>query len=105
MKTHKELHMKSQPKTQRLLDATGTTRLEWLSYRMQRMRAKQRSIDWQFNYTTWVQWWGTDIHNRGRCSGQLVMARKGDAGPYSPSNTEKITCNQNHSDSNYNRLK
>ena len=63
-----------------------------------------RNIDWHFTYESWLEWWGDDIVNRGNKSGQLVMARKGDIGPYHPDNVVKITCNENHSQSHQNGL-
>ena len=65
--------------------------------------AKQRGIDWQFTYDTWINWWGNDIVNRGPYSGQLVMARTRDQGPYHPDNVRKATCNENLSEGNNNR--
>jgi len=57
--------------------------------------AKQRGIEWQFTYDTWIEWWGEDIVNRGPYKGQLVMARYNDTGPYHPDNVRKITCSEN----------
>jgi len=71
-------------------------------YHTQKAGAKARNIEWHFTYETWLAWWGDDIVNRGNKSGQLVMARKDDAGPYHPDNVEKITANQNHSDAHKN---
>jgi hypothetical protein len=64
-------------------------------YNCQKSTAKGRNIDWHFTYETWLAWWGTDIINRGRKTGQLVMARIGDQGSYDPNNVLKATCNQN----------
>jgi len=71
-------------------------------YNTQKAGAKVRNIEWHFTYESWLAWWGDDIVNRGNKSGQLVMARKNDNGPYHPDNVEKITCNQNHSDAHKN---
>ena len=66
------------------------------AYRSQRDSAtKKRGIEWQFTWETWLAWWGDDIVNRGRRRGQLVQARKGDLGPYSPDNCVKLTHGQN----------
>ena len=73
-------------------------------YHRQHHDARVRGIDWQFTYETWLDWWGDDIVNRGNKSGQLVMARNGDTGPYHPSNVRKITCNENHSEAHTNGL-
>lgn len=62
-----------------------------------------RNIEWQFTYDTWVAWWGDDMALRGPYSGQLVMARYNDAGPYHPDNVYKSTCNDNCRDGQRNR--
>lgn len=64
-------------------------------YRVQKSNAQQRGIEWQFTYDEWINWWGDDIVCRGKRTGQLVMARLGDIGPYSPDNCVKKTCNEN----------
>jgi len=64
-------------------------------YHNARYCAKERNIDWQFTYDTWVEWWGDDIVNRGPYKGQLVMARNGDVGPYHPGNVHKKTASEN----------
>ena len=64
-------------------------------YSSQRRTAAKRGIAWQFTYETWLEWWGDDIVNRGRRTGQLVMARFNDTGPYHPDNVKKVTCNEN----------
>lgn len=73
-------------------------------YYTQKSGAKARNIEWQFTFEAWVEWWGNDIANRGNRSGQLVMARKGDTGPYHPDNVYKITANANHSEAHANGL-
>jgi len=60
-----------------------------------RVRSKRRGIPFEFTYEEWINWWGEDIVNRGRNQGQLVMARKGDAGPYHIDNVYKTTVEQN----------
>ena len=67
--------------------------------------ARQRDIDWQFTYYTWIEWWGSDIQNRGPYLGQLVMARNGDCGPYHPDNVRKATCSENLSEANKGKTK
>ena len=61
----------------------------------QRLSAGYRGIEWQFTFEEWLAWWGTDIENRGRFKGQLVMARIGDSGPYHPDNVRKATTEDN----------
>lgn len=69
------------------------------AYHTQRYHAiNLRNIDWQFTWETWLAWWGEDIIHRGNKKGQLVQARKGDIGPYSPNNCIKLTHEQNISD-------
>jgi hypothetical protein len=67
-------------------------------YQVHRCNAKQRNIDWQFTYDTWIEWWGADITSRGASKGKLVMARTGDIGPYSPDNVRKATHGENISE-------
>jgi hypothetical protein len=75
------------------------------AYYSQKSSANCRKIDFQFTYEQWVTWWGDDIINRGRKSGQLVMARIGDQGPYHPDNVVKKTMNDNvrEADRNYDK--
>ena len=50
--------------------------------------AVRRKIAWEFTFETWIELWIQSGHwyRRGIRNGQYVMSRKGDAGPYSPSN-------------------
>jgi hypothetical protein len=73
-------------------------------YYTQKCGAKCRGIEWHFTFDSWIEWWGEDFANRGNKSGQLVMARRGDVGPYHPDNVYKITCNENHSEAHANGL-
>jgi len=73
-------------------------------YYTQKSGAKCRNIEWCFTYESWLEWWGDDIVNRGNKSGQLVMARNNDTGPYHPDNVRKVTCNANHSEAHKNGL-
>jgi hypothetical protein len=74
----------------------GQAKQYYVQYANARRCAKERNIEWQFTYDTWIEWWGTDIANRGCRKGQLVMARNGDIGPYHPDNVRKTTCNDNY---------
>lgn len=65
-------------------------------FNIQKYHAHKRGIEWQLTFEEWLAWWGDDITKRGRKSGQLVMARIGDVGPYALSNIKKITVNDNH---------
>lgn len=71
----------------------------YTSFNDQRQHAKRRNIEWQFDFNTWIDWWGEDIVNRGRNKGQFVMARHGDTGPYHPENVRKALCSENVSES------
>ena len=65
------------------------------SYSGQKYKAKNRNIEWQFTFESWIIWWGIDITKRGHKRGQLVMARYKDQGPYHPDNVRKATCSEN----------
>ena len=67
----------------------------WHKYKSQENMAATRGIEWQFDFETWVDWWGKDISKRGRSADSLVMARIGDQGPYHPENVEKLTFKEN----------
>jgi hypothetical protein len=69
------------------------------SFNDQRQNARKRNVEWQFEFDSWLEWWGEDITNRGRKQGQLVMARNGDTGPYHPDNVRKALCSENVSES------
>ncbi len=68
------------------------------AYLGQRQCAKQRGIEWLFDFATWVAWWGEDFALRGKKSNELVMARHGDIGPYHPDNVIKMPAGQNVSE-------
>ena len=68
------------------------SRKAWLD---QKANAKKRGIPFYFPYECWLKWWGDDISKRGCHSGELVMARFGDAGAYVMANVYKATCNHN----------
>ena len=67
-------------------------------YMSQKHMATIRNIEWQFTYESWLEWWGSDIVNRGRGQGKLCMARLGDTGPYHPNNVRKLTHQENSSE-------
>lgn len=67
-------------------------------YHATKSDAKRRGIEWQFTFESWLDWWGSDIVNRGPGPGQLVMARTGDIGPYHPSNVRKATTAENQNE-------
>ena len=66
---------------------------------MQRYHAKLRNIEWDLSFEDWMSWWGDDLEKRGcKNSNDLVMARKGDVGPYSLDNIVKMTVSENSKD-------
>ena len=69
-------------------------------YWQQKQNAKRRGINFEFTYAEWIEWWGADITSRGKGKDCLVMARIGDEGPYSPSNTIKMLNQDNVSEGN-----
>lgn len=77
----------------RVLWDCGATR----AYTMQRRQARDRGIEWLFDFDSWWKVWDASgrWEQRGRRVGEYVMARKGDAGPYSPENVYICTCTQN----------
>lgn len=70
------------------------------AYHEQRGSAKRRRIAWEFTFAEWWAWWQRDGNweRRGKRRGQLVMARFGDAGPYSPTNVFAATPFENWND-------
>jgi hypothetical protein len=71
------------------------------AFYLQKIRAEQRGIEFLFLFEDWIRWWednlGPDwLYKRGIKSGQFVMARDNDAGPYDSWNVECITVNENH---------
>lgn len=57
--------------------------------------ARQRGIDWQFTFESWMEWWGADFALRGNRATDLCMARTGDTGAYHPNNVRKATNSEN----------
>jgi hypothetical protein len=70
------------------------------AYRKQKAQAKQRGIEWRLEYWEWLQIWQDSGHldERGKLSGQWVMARNGDVGPYSANNVKIVHCETNNGD-------
>jgi hypothetical protein len=62
---------------------------------MHKQHSRERGIEFLFDFETWVTWWGDDFAKRGSGADDLVMARKGDEGPYHPDNVYKSTCSEN----------
>lgn len=89
------INMKSGYKFESKRSPNGHARKYQMQYDNAKRCAKERNIDWQFTYDSWIEWWGADIVNRGPRKGQLVMARYNDAGPYHPDNVRKATTGEN----------
>lgn len=72
----------------------------FVAYLRQRRNALKRGIDFNFTFEDWWSWWKTDDRwsRRGRGRDKLVMARKGDIGPYDPANVYCATHAQNLAD-------
>lgn len=62
--------------------------------------ARRRGIEFLFTLPDWWAWWQTDgrWERRGNRGHQLVMARREDIGPYTPSNVFPATSSQNFSE-------
>lgn len=76
------------------------------AYRVQMKNAAQRGIGWEFTYESWEVWWvshlGSDWRKkRGSRTGQYVMAREGDCGPYAEWNVRCALVQDNHNDFNF----
>jgi len=73
-------------------------------FRTQKQNARRRGIPFEFDYQSWINWWGEDIVQRGKGKGTLVMARKNDQGSYNIDNVIKLTNEKNLSDGNINKI-
>jgi hypothetical protein len=74
----------------------------------QRAWARARGIKFLFTYEEWEAWWEKQLGprwwlKRGLRAHQFVMARKGDKGPYHPSNVACITASQHAIETNSRR--
>lgn len=74
------------------------------AYSVHKGHAKGRGVPWLFTYDTWRMTWFASGHwdERGRLSGQYVMARLGDKGPYSPDNVHIVEVGANVSEAQTN---
>jgi hypothetical protein len=79
----------------------ATRRLD-LRFRQQRSNAGNRGISWQLTFEEWRDWWLATGHvdERGRCTGQWVMARPFDSGPYALGNLQCLRAEDNVSQQN-----
>jgi len=69
------------------------------AFTMQRGVARSRGIGWNLEYWEWLQIWQDSghLHERGSKSGQWVMGRNGDQGPYAAGNVKIIRVESNNS--------
>lgn len=61
------------------------------AFNTQRNNAKSRGIEWQMSFEQWWGIWKDYYYLRGTGTNGLVMARKGDYGPYSVENVYLTT--------------
>ena len=71
----------------------------------QKENAKRRSIEFDFPFEEWLQFWLDSGHwdDRGTGAGSYVMSRKGDTGPYRIDNVEIKSQEENLSEGNIGR--
>jgi hypothetical protein len=69
-------------------------------YNQQKQNAKHRGIPWEFDFEDWWKVWRDSGKwgERGCKLGQFVMARRGDAGPYSVENVVIMEAGKNGSE-------
>jgi hypothetical protein len=69
-------------------------------YNGQKQSAKARGIEWLFTFETWWEVWERSgkYDKRGCRTGQYVMARHGDTGPYAPWNVSIVEAGKNNAD-------
>lgn len=72
-----------------------------IKYWAQKTSSKRRGIDFHISFDEWYDFWSVDDRwmNRGNRSGQYVMARHGDTGPYAIDNVRCATTEENAADS------
>ena len=66
-------------------------------FNTQRRQAKHRKIAWELTFEQWLKIWqdSGNLIGRGRKTGQYVMARNGDVGPYAVDNVKIIRAADN----------
>ena len=74
----------------------------WQAFKTHRSNARARNIKFEFTYDEWLKIWlaSGHLHERGTRSGQYVMARIGDKGPYAADNVKIITHIENSREAN-----
>lgn len=83
---------------------TGTARER---YRIQKVNAANRGIEFKLTFEEWCEWWMDTghYHEYGRESGQYVMARNGDVGPYAIDNIRCLLASENIAEAPVNRVR
>lgn len=76
-----------------------------VAYHDQKKSAIKRGIGWHFTFDQWINWWevnlGSDwFKKRGHHTGQYVMARNKDKGPYASWNVRCAKVEENHREFN-----
>ncbi len=73
----------------------------FLVYDRQRWNALRRGIAFELTFAQWLEIWeqSGQLENRGRRSGQYVMSRNGDQGPYAVGNVSIKTTGRNLAES------
>lgn len=79
-----------------------TPRVAWND---QKKSAIKRGVEWHFTFEQWVIWWEAYLGSnwfrlRGHKTGQYVMARNGDTGPYKIGNVRCVKVEDNHNEYN-----
>lgn len=65
------------------------------AFRRQQYAASARGIAFELTFAQWWELWEPHYHLRGTKSGQMVMARRGDTGPYAVGNVSIKTSRAN----------
>lgn len=78
----------------------GTATPYLKEYTGQKKMARHRGIAFELTYKQWLNIWTQSgrLHERGRCFGNYVMARKGDEGSYSKNNVRIVTTTENQNE-------
>lgn len=66
------------------------------AFKQQCYSALERGIAFDLSFSQWWMLWEPHYHLRGVRSGQMVMARNGDSGPYALGNVTIKTARANH---------
>ena len=88
--SHREYYLRNR---ERILSTRLERERRWMvtpkgQYSAQKRKAKQRKIEWQFDFDSWWKVWQDSgkWEERGDERGRYCMSRRGDTGPYSVDN-------------------